>query len=135
MRNFDPHKPRCYMVYALAPETVTMRQANDQFNDFISHPEYGFVLCHDHFVDRAGGFAIFYVENENQYQLLSSAPELRGWSIAVHPLTFMDAPAGFLYQSDFTMTVYRKRRLKDLVTEYEASELARDMDERAATIS
>lgn len=133
MRAFNPRKPRCYLVYALAPETMTMREANNQFNAFISHPEYGLVLCHDHFVDRVGGFAVFHAEDEKQYRLLSSAPELADWQVVFHPLTFIDSPIGFLYQSDFTMTTYRKRRLRDLMAEYEASELARDIDERART--
>ncbi|MHC4136209.1 MAG: hypothetical protein ACYTDU_00020 [Planctomycetota bacterium] len=33
-------------------------------------------------------------------------------------------------QVDFTMNVYRGRRLRDLMAEYEASDLARRNDER-----
>ncbi len=113
-RNFDPNKPRCYLVYALAPEAVPMGDADRVFNDFIAQPGYGLVLYHDHFIDCTGGCAIFWTENEDQYHALTGAAELTGWRVAVHPLTFSDSGSGFLAQIEFTLKHYRGMSVENL---------------------
>jgi hypothetical protein len=45
-------KQRCYLVYALAPEGATARQANDRLNEYVSDGRRGFVIFHDHFTGR-----------------------------------------------------------------------------------
>lgn len=114
-RNFDRNKPRCYLVYALAPDSLPMGEADRVFNDFINHPQYGVVICHDHFVDQVGAYAVFFLENENQFRLLSDATQLKGWQVAVHPLTFSDSGAGFLAQIEFTLKNYRQMTPTDLI--------------------
>lgn len=42
-------KDRCYLVYAIAPEGVTARAANELLNDYIEDRRRGFVIFHDHF--------------------------------------------------------------------------------------
>jgi hypothetical protein len=46
----------------------------------------------------------------------------------VHPLTFTEKPIEVLYQTDFTMGVYRGIRLRDLLREYAGSEYERNVD-------
>lgn len=46
-RRFNPNKPRCYLVYALAPESIPMGEADRAFNEFINRPELGLVLYHN----------------------------------------------------------------------------------------
>ncbi len=114
-RNFNPNKPRCYLVYALAPESMPMREVDRAFNEFIGHSEYGLVLYHDHFIDRVGGVAIFWIENVKQLNALSAAQDVIDWKVNVHPLTFSDSGAGFLAQIEFTLKQYRNMQIADLM--------------------
>ncbi|MDC0435280.1 hypothetical protein OAM69_06545 [bacterium] len=43
------NRPRCYLMYALAPEGVTAREANDAINQLVGDPELSLALWHDHF--------------------------------------------------------------------------------------
>jgi len=131
---FSKKDKRCYILVAYAPEDTSIRNANEAFNDFIVDVDRGLVLFHDHFIGVAGGVALFWVEDEKTLAALQDKGPLEGWNLRLHPLIFTNSPLGFLYQTDWTMTVYRQKRLKELVAAYENSEYARSIDQRAVGI-
>jgi hypothetical protein len=120
----------CWIVNAYAPPGVSMRDANAAINAFVADERRGLALFHDHFADRAGGVAVFAVETPAALAALREAGPLEGSDMALHPLIFAQSALHFPSQVDFTMSVYRGRRLRDLMAEYEQSELARRNDER-----
>jgi hypothetical protein len=99
-------RDRCYLVYALAPDGVSARQANDLLNEYISDRSRGVVVSHDHFIGEHGGFAVFHVRDENELARLDDAGPLEGWRLDVHPLTFALTATGFVAQVDFTLENY-----------------------------
>ena len=108
-------KQRCYLVYALAPETVTARAANDLLNDCIADRRRGFVIFDDHFTGKPhGGVAVFDVRNEEAYGLLDDPGPLDGWDVRVHALTFSLAATGFAAQMELTAEAYGGRALAEL---------------------
>ncbi|HZY47191.1 MAG TPA: hypothetical protein VFE96_05270 [Candidatus Bathyarchaeia archaeon] len=122
-------KPKCYAFVADAPKTTSLRDAAHQFNTFISEKNSGLVLYHDHFVDQPGAFAIFYVESESELEDLETHQSLKDWNVKVHPLTFTEKPVEMLYQTDFTMGIYRGQRLRDLVKSYIGSDYEKNVDD------
>lgn len=120
----------CWFVTAYAPAGVSMRDANAAINAFVADEARGLALFHDHFADRPGGVAVFAVETAAELAALRDPGPLAGWDVALHPLIFAQSALHFPSQVDFTMSVYRGRRLRDLIAEYEASDLARRNDER-----
>jgi hypothetical protein len=123
-------RPKCYAVIAYPPKGTSMSKANLALNDFIGDKKIGLPLYHDHFVGVPGGFAIVYVESADSYENLRRNNALKGWNVKVHPLTFTGNPVEMLYQIDFTMTVYRGRRLKWLSDSYKGSQYEARLDER-----
>ncbi len=121
---------RCYLVFGYAPDETSMSDANTQFNAYVGNKSRGLVLFHDHFVDKVGGVAIFYIENDDEWELIHSAEELSGWDIQIHPFIYADNPKRFFYQIDFTMSVYRGIRMNDLLVEYEKSDEKQSLDAR-----
>lgn len=105
LRRFS--KPRCYLVYALAPRNLAAAEANRVFNAFIGDRRLPLALFHDHFADRPGGFALFYVEGPQQRDALLEQSYLAGWEVEYHPLIFSDSPAGFDDQIAWTLRTYR----------------------------
>jgi hypothetical protein len=63
-------KPRCFLVYAVAPQRVPAAEANRIFNLFIGDPSLPLPLFHDHFIGQAGGVAIFQVDASGQRDVL-----------------------------------------------------------------
>jgi hypothetical protein len=62
---------RCFLVYALAPEGTTAREANDLLNEYVEDRRRGIVVFHDHFTGKPhGGVAVFDVRDEEAYELL-----------------------------------------------------------------
>ena len=122
---------RCHLVTGYAAEGTSLSDANAAFNAYVADKARGLVLFHDHFTDRAGGIAIFAVETEPELAALEEPGPLAGWELAVHPLIFAEGALGFLFQIDYTMLSYRKRRLPELMREYEASDLCTSNDARA----
>lgn len=113
---------RCWIVSGYAPEGTTMAEANDQFNAFVADARRGPLLFHDHFADRPGGLAVFAPETPEELIALKDPGPLAVWDLAVHPLIFAEGAIGFLFQIDYTMIGYRKRKLADLYAAYVASE-------------
>ena len=107
-------RERCYFVYALAPEGVTARQANELLNEYIGDRSRGVVVMHDQFVGRHGGFAVLHVRNDGELARLDDPGPLAGWRLDVHPLTFALTAVGFVAQVDFTLENYAGTTLAEL---------------------
>jgi hypothetical protein len=108
-------KQRCYLVYAVAPEGVTAREANVLLNEYIEDRRRGFVIFHDHFTGKPhGGFAVFDVRDAQAYELLEDHGPLEGWEVRVHALTFSMAATGFAAQMALTAEAYGGKRLDQL---------------------
>ena len=112
---FGRGQARCYLVYALAPENVPARAANEALNAYIEDRRRGLPVFHDHFTGKPhGGFAVLYVASAEEHALLDDDGPLDGWEVAVHPLVFALAPLGFLAQAELTLEAYGKTTLADL---------------------
>ena len=100
-------KPRCFLVYALAPGELSAAEANQLFNEFIAEPGLPLALYHDHFIGQPGGVAIFFVETTAERDALLAQKTLEGWQVELQPLIFSYSPAAFDEQISFTLKAYR----------------------------
>jgi len=100
-------KPRCFLVYALAPEGYSARDANLVFNNFVGDRNLPLAIFHDHFIGQPGGVAIFYVETPEQREVLLAQNHLDGWRVEYQPLIFSYSPSAFDEQTAFTLKAYR----------------------------
>lgn len=102
-------RPRCYLVYAPAPEGTTMRTANDAINALVADRELPLALFHDHFLDAPGGMAIFQVTGPENVDAIDLAlvRHLSGWHSAAHPLIFSFNAAAFDEQIAYTLREYQ----------------------------
>jgi hypothetical protein len=100
-------RPRCFLVYALAPEGLPASEANRIFNEFIADKELPLAVFHDHFIGHPGGIAIFYVESPRERDALLQQEHLRGWRVEYGPMVFAHSPAAFDEQIAFTLRAYR----------------------------
>ena len=110
-------KPRCFLVYALAPENLPAAEANRVFNDFIGDRALPLVIYHDHFIGQAGGLAIFYVDTSAARDRLLNQKHLEGWQVDIQPLVFSYSPSAFDEQTAFTLKAYRSLDWEDLQKE------------------
>jgi hypothetical protein len=101
-------KPRCFLVYALAPAELSAAKTNELFNSYVADSKRGLALFHDHFIGQRGGMAIFFVETEIEREALKDLGELKDWKVAIHPLIFSYSPAAFDEQIAYTLRAYRK---------------------------
>ena len=100
-------KPRCFLLYALAPDGMPASEANRILNSFIGDPSFPLAIFHDHFIGQPGGVVIFYVETTQQRDALLSQNHLNGWHVELQPLIFSHSPAAFDEQTAFTLRAYR----------------------------
>ena len=108
-------RSRCFLVYAVAPEGMSAREANDLLNGYIGEDGRGLIVSHDHFVGKPhGGFAVFEVRDETEEAKLADPGPLEGWKFSSHPLTFSLTAVGFVAQADFTLRNYGDTSLTDL---------------------
>lgn len=105
---------RCHLVYALAPPSVTAREANDLLNEYVADPGRGLAVWHDHFVGEHGGAVVLDVRDEDEEARLSDLGPLDGWQLSTHSLTFSLSAVGFSAQTEFTLEQYRSVRLDEL---------------------
>jgi len=105
---------RCFLVYALAPERTTAREANDRLNDFVADRRRGLAVWHDHFVGVHGGAVVLDVRSDEELELLDEGGPLAGWQLSTHPLTFSLSAVGFAAQTSFTLEQYRDVSLDEL---------------------
>lgn len=99
--------PRCFLVYALAPDGTPASEANRIFNAFLAETGLPLALFHDHFIGDAGGVAIFYVASPDERDALLGQTYLDGWRVEYRPLIFSRSPSGFDEQIAFTLLAYR----------------------------
>ena len=114
-------KPRCFLVYALAPENLPAAEANQIFNYFIGDRNLPLALYHDHFIGQPGGLAIFYVDNPEARNALLNQKHLDGWKVDYQPLIFSYSPSAFDEQIAFTLKAYRGLDWEDLQKEQRPS--------------
>jgi hypothetical protein len=108
-------RSRCYLVYAVAPEGMSARDANDLLNHYIAEPGRGLIVTHDHFIDAPhGGFAVFEVSTDEEQAKLADPGPLEGWQLTSRPLTFSLTAVGFVAQADFTLRNYGGTSLAEL---------------------
>ncbi|HSB89918.1 MAG TPA: hypothetical protein VLD63_07835 [Anaerolineales bacterium] len=100
-------KPRCYLVYALAPPGLPAREANRIFNEYLADPGLPLPLFHDHFIGQPGGVAVFFVESTSQRDALLDNTSLQSWQVEIQPMIFAYSPAAFDEQASFTLRAYR----------------------------
>ena len=102
------------LIYALAPEGTSAREANDRLNEYVADRRRGLAVWHDHFVGVHGGAVVFDVRSDEEEALLDDPGLLSGWRLAVHPLTFSLSAVGFAAQTSFTLERYREVTLDEL---------------------
>ncbi len=100
-------KPRCVLVYAVAPDGTKPPEANQAINAMAADPSLPLVLWHDHFLGELGGVLLFFVENEVERDKLENTGHLTGWHVKFRPLIFSFNPAAFDEQIAYTMQAYR----------------------------
>lgn len=112
-------KPRCYLLYALAPDDISPREANQVLNRICADEQLPLALYHDHFIGRPGGIVMFYAETPAEREALQDnlTSHLAGWTYELHPLIFSHNPAAFDEQIAFTLRAYRGRDWEQLQKE------------------
>jgi hypothetical protein len=100
-------KPRCFLVYAIAPEGFSARDANQIFNQFVGDRSLPLAIFHDHFIGQPGGVAVFYVASPEERDALLAQKHLDGWRVDYQPLIFSYSPSAFDEQTAFTLKAYR----------------------------
>jgi hypothetical protein len=105
---------RCVLVYALAPEGASARDANDGLNEYVADRRRGLAVWHDHFVGARGGVVVLDVRSDEEQALLDDPGALAGWQLSVHPLAFSLSAVGFAAQTSFTLGRYRDVTLDEL---------------------
>lgn len=99
--------PRCFLVYALAPEGVSPAEANRLLNAYVADERRGLAVFHDHFIGRPGGVAVFFAETAEQRAAIADLGPLEGWHVEIRPLIYSRSPAGFDEQTAYTLRAYR----------------------------
>jgi hypothetical protein len=100
-------KPRCFLLYALAPSELPAAEANHILNAFIGDPSLPLAVYHDHFIGQPGGVVIFYVETAQARDALLKQKHLEGWRVEIQPLIFSHSPSALDAQIAFTLRAYR----------------------------
>ncbi len=105
---------RCVLVYALAPDGTSAREANDRLNEYVAERRRGLAVWHDHFVGVHGGAVVVDVPSDEEEALLDDPGPLAGWQVSIHPLTFSLSAVGFAAQTSLTLERYREVTLDEL---------------------
>jgi len=100
-------KPRCFLLYALAPAGMSASEANRILNSFIGDASLPLAIFHDHFIGQPGGVVIFFVETPQERDALLAQKHLDGWHVEIQPLIFSHSPSAFDEQIAFTLRAYR----------------------------
>ena len=110
-------KPRCFLVYALAPANLTAADAKRIVNEFIGDRKLPLAIYHDHFIGRPGGVAIFFVDTAEERDALFNQTLLAGWRVEMQPLIFSYSPSAFDEQIAFTLKAYNGVNWEELQKE------------------
>ncbi len=100
--------PRCFLVYALAPDGVSPSEANRLLNAYVADERRGLAVFHDHFIGQPGGVAVVFAETAEQRAALGDTGPLEGWRLEVRPLIYSRSPSGFDEQAAYTLRAYRR---------------------------
>ena len=100
-------RPRCFLLYAIAPGDLPASEANRILNAFIGDPALPLAIFHDHFIGQPGGLVLFYVETTQERDALLAQTYLEGWRVEIQPLVFSHNPSAFDEQIAFTLRAYR----------------------------
>jgi hypothetical protein len=108
-------RSRCFLVYAVAPEGMSARDANELLNEYIGQDGRGLIVSHDHFIGKPhGGFAVFEVGTDQEEAKLADPGPLEAWQLTARPLTFSLTAVGFVAQAEFTLRNYGGTSLVEL---------------------
>jgi hypothetical protein len=111
-------KRRCHLVYALAPEHVGAREANDRLNEYIADRRRGIAVFHDHFTGTPrGGIAVWEIRGEEEEALLRDPGPLEGWEVRTHALMYSLAARGFAALIEVNLERYAGTSLAQLEAE------------------
>ena len=114
---------RCHLVYALAPNGVSAREANDRLNEYVEDRRRGISVFHDHFTGRPhGGVAVWEVRTPDEEALLPDPGPLGGWELRSHALTYALTATGFAALVDFSLEHYAGTTLAQLRADEEDNE-------------
>lgn len=104
-------KPRCFLLYALAPPALPPAEANQTLNAICADEHLPLAIFHDHFIGQPGGLVIFFAGTAAERDALQTHLDaaLAGWEHTLHPLIFSFSPAAFDEQIAFTLRAYRGR--------------------------
>lgn len=114
-----PKKPRCVMMYAIAPQGFNPAAANVAINRLIARKDTPLCVYHDHFIGQPGGVAIFDIRDLAEIDALAKAcgEELDHWNVDVRPLIFSHNPAALDEQIRYTLHAYGDVDWNDLKQE------------------
>lgn len=109
-------KPRCYLLYAIAPKHISPSNANQIINQICSSNELPLAVYHDHFIGQAGGVVVFFAETDAEREALQHNLDtyLDGWHYDLHPLIFSYSPAAFDEQIAYTLSAYGNQNWETL---------------------
>jgi hypothetical protein len=107
-------RSRCFLVYALAPESMSARDANELLNEYIGQSSRGQIVSHDDFIGQPRG-ALRSWKCETRTRRRSS-PTSGPRGLGGHePAADLLADRGrFVAQSDFTLRNYGGTSLAEL---------------------
>lgn len=102
-------KPRCYLLYALAPSDISPNESNATINNICADVALPLAIYHDHFIGQAGGIVLFFAETATERDALQNqlGTYLEGWDYALHPLIYSRHPAAFDEQIAYTLRAYQ----------------------------
>ena len=76
---------RCHLVYALAPDGTSAREANDLLNEYVADRSRGLAVWHDHFIGEHGGTVVLEVRDEQEEARLRRPGPARGLAAQLAP--------------------------------------------------
>jgi len=126
-------RPRCYLVYAVAPEGVNASKANRTINELIGDPDTPLALWHDHFLGGPGGCIVFYVESKEQQKAMFENRYLADWKVEYRPMVFSYSPSAFDAQISYTTNNYSNQNWDSIRSEERPDYGGRDIQHEAET--
>jgi len=126
-------RPRCYLVYAKAPNGVNASTANRTINDLCGDPDTPLALWHDHFLGGPGGCIVFYVESKDQQKALFDNKYLVGWKVDYRPMVFSFSPSAFDAQIGYTLKAYGESDWEEIRNEERPDYEGRNIQQEAET--
>jgi hypothetical protein len=105
---------RWFLMYALAPEGTTAREANDRLNEYVADSRRGLWSGTTTSSVRTAARSCSTSARRRSGRCSMIPGPVAGWEMSVHPLTFSLSAVGFAAQTSFTLESYRGVSLDDL---------------------